>query len=299
MATIVLSEASDQLTPSASARDIAASTEAARLMGCKVYYIPQDFSVCETAENALAHIPVQAPESPGVWTGYIPSPERYEAIYTAALNKGIRLVNNPREHLTVQEFDQAYPKLTSLTPESFFITDIEQCADAVRAVGLPVFVKGVIQSRKARGWKACTAESVEELQALTKNLLELSDRTRGRVVVRKLVKLRHTRLSPQGFPMGREYRVFIYRQRVVGHGYYWEGDDPLKNLSDRELDEVLSLALDAAARLNVPYVAVDIGQTEDGKWIVIETGDPQFAGVSQISLFKLWGEISRLAEGGF
>src|SRR6478672_11844594 len=50
---IVLSEASEQLEPSASARDIRASTEAARLVGCRVFTIPPDFERCETAKNAL------------------------------------------------------------------------------------------------------------------------------------------------------------------------------------------------------------------------------------------------------
>ncbi|MEA5597018.1 hypothetical protein [Rivularia sp. UHCC 0363] len=28
-------------------------TQAAQLLGCKIYYIPRDFERCETAENAL------------------------------------------------------------------------------------------------------------------------------------------------------------------------------------------------------------------------------------------------------
>lgn len=40
---IVFSEASDQLPPSASTRDLFASTEAAKIAGCKVYTIPPEF----------------------------------------------------------------------------------------------------------------------------------------------------------------------------------------------------------------------------------------------------------------
>lgn len=54
---IVLAEAVEQLEPSASARDIVASTEAARLAGASVYTIPADFDGCGTAENALDHVP--------------------------------------------------------------------------------------------------------------------------------------------------------------------------------------------------------------------------------------------------
>ncbi|HWB60283.1 MAG TPA: ATP-grasp domain-containing protein [Chthoniobacteraceae bacterium] len=291
---IVISEASDQLTPSSSARDIAASTEAARLAGCRLYYIPQDFDVCQNATNALCHVPEQARESPGIWIGYIPAPEKYEDVYRAALDKRIRLLNNPAEHLRAQEFDAAYSRLLGLTPKTCIIHGVEECAAAVASVGLPVFVKGAVQSRKARGWKACVAYTLAELEELTRILLDLKQRSRGRVVVRELVRLRHTRKSAEDFPIGREYRLFIYEGRVVGSGYYWEGDDPLKELSKAEQAAVESLAREAAARLEVPYITVDIGQKEDGDWIVIETGDAQFSGVSQIPLLKLWHQLSQL-----
>lgn len=294
---IVLSEASDQLEPSASARDIKASTEAARLMGCRVFYIPHDFERCGDAENALAHVPAREQETPAVWVGYIPSFERYRAVYEAALGKNIRLLNDPEQHLTVQEFDRAYPLLRGMTPESRVVTGVEECREVAEQLGLPLFVKGAVQSLKAEGWDACVAHTPEELQRLTAYLLRSGERARGRVLVRRLVRLRHTRTSPQGFPLGREYRVFLYRRRVVAWGYYWEGNDSLKELAGSDRDEMLSVATEAAERLAAPYVAVDVGQAEGGQWLVIETGDPQFAGVSQISLFRLWGELRKIGEG--
>lgn len=293
---IVLSESSPQLAPSASAADLHKATEAARLTGCRVYPIPPDFSLCETAENALAHVPIQEAETPAVWIGYIPAPDRYEAICEAALHKRIRLINTLEQHLDAQEFDRAYPRLAELTPQSVTITSEEQCGEAVQALGLPLFVKGAVQSRKSRGWKACVAESADELRVLCRHLLTLENRSRGRVVVRRLEKLRHTRSSPGGFPLGREYRVFLYGQQVLGHGYYWEGDDPLKPLIAAEEDDVLEMAIEAAKRVGTPYIAVDIGQVEDGRWIVIETGDAQFSGVSQTPLLPLWSRLSRITD---
>jgi hypothetical protein len=57
---------------------------------------------------------------------------------------------------------------------------------------------------------------------------------------------------------------------------------------------MVDLAREAARRLEVPYVAVDVGQLEGGSWIVIETGDPQFSGVSTIPLLRLWHIISSI-----
>lgn len=290
---IVFSEASSQLTPSASAQSLNAVTEAAKIVGCRVMYIPQQ-ERCPSASDALAYMPAQDRETVGVWIGYIPSPEWYASIYNEALHKRIRLLNTPEEYQNAQEFDRAYANLQELTPTSIIIADIAECAEAVRQLGLPVFVKGAIQSRKASGWKACVAETSEELVRLCVPLFASDTRSRGRVVVRKLVRLRHHRISGEGFPFGREYRVFLHRQQVLGFGYYWEGDDPLKPLQPAEQTAVLTLALEAARRVGTPFVTVDIGQTEEGHWIVIETGDAQFSGTCQIPLLSLWHAIRNI-----
>lgn len=292
---IVLTEDSTNDVYSASAIDIKIATEAAKIMGFQVYYIPQDFSFCETAENALNHIPKQEKEILGLWIGYIPTPERYEAIYNAAICKGIKLLNTPEQHLNVAEFDRAYPKLLGLTPETIAIANIEQCQQVVNQLKFPIFVKGVVQSKKAQGWKACVAENLTDLQILTQELLTSKNGTRGRVIARKLVKLKHSRYSSNGFPLGREYRVFIYCEQILGWGYYWQGEDPLKKLDPSEEKQMLELAIAAAKNLNVPYISVDIGQLENGQWIVIETGDPQFSGVSQIPVLQLYKKIIQLS----
>ncbi len=134
---IVFSEFSPGLPPSSSTADLRKATEAAKLTGCEMYFIPQDFEQCETAENALAHVLVQEQETPAVWIGYIPDPNRYAAIYTAALVKNIRLLNSPEQHLTAQEFDRAYPRLMGLTPESVIITSEKDCADAAAQLVCP------------------------------------------------------------------------------------------------------------------------------------------------------------------
>jgi len=293
---IVLSEASPQLPLSASSRDISASTEAARLAQCDVYTIPADFERCENAENALAHIPSRANVTDAIWIGFIPPADRYAAIYDAAIRKNIRLPNTLDEHLNAQEFDRAYDRLGNLTPASRVVSTAAEARVAASEIGYPVFLKGVVQSRKSRGWKACVAADADELDVLVGALLSLENRSRGRIAVRQLVSLRHERVSAQGFPLGREFRAILWHGVIVGMGYYWEGDDPLKSLSSNEEREVRALAIEAARRLETPYVAIDIGQTTDGDWIVIESGDAQFSGVSQIPLFGLWHNLRQAAD---
>lgn len=292
MPIFVLSESWENLPSSASSRDLQTATEAARLAGCRVYAIPFDFADCDGADAALAHIPPQETPTPAIWIGYIPSPERYRELYQATLARNLYLINTPEEHANAQEFDRAYPFLSSLTPESAVVSASAEIPSVVACLGLPLFVKGAVQSRKSRGWKACVVYTEEEAIQRANELLSLENRSRGRVIFRRLVTFRHRRTAPGGdFPLGREFRAFLLRGEILALGYYWEGEDLLMHLSHEEEIIVRSLAEEAARRVGTPYIAVDIGQDEEGRWWVIETGDAQFSGRSQINPLALWNRL--------
>jgi len=293
---VVLAESMAQAAPSASARDNGMSVAAARLAGWQVYEFPQDFVQCGDADAALWHVPEQPRPTAAIWVGFIPSPERYAAVYEAARARNLYLPNSLEQHLEAQEFDRTYLRLGALTPESRVIRSIDEAEATAVALGLPVFVKGAVQSRKAKGVHACVAGTAEELVALTQALLELDNQSRGRVIVRRLLRLRHGRVAAGDFPLGREFRVFVLHGEIAGCGYYWEGEDSLSVMTVEERRVVLELALEAARRLETPYVAVDIGQEEGGWWWVIETGDAQFSGLSQIPPLALWKRLREIAE---
>lgn len=290
---IVFSEATDTGRPNASQMDLIKGTEAARLQGCRIFHIPADFSRCADAEGALNHIPAFDSAQAAVWLGFIPSPERYAAIYQAAASRNIYLLNTPEEHLNAQEFHRFYPRIEHLTPASVVIQSPDEIEAAAEQLGFPIFVKGTVQSRKARGLKACLAENPDELRQLSRHLWDLEARSRGRVIARRYVSLRHTRMAGE-FPQGREYRIFCYQAEVLGWGYYWDEEDDLAALDAEEKKNVLDLAGQAAELIGSPYIAVDIGQGEDGRWWVIEAGDAQFSGLSRVPRLALWAKLAEI-----
>src|SRR4051812_40062190 len=115
---VVLSEDSFVDPNTINGRELRSIVEAARMLGCRIYSIPTDFDECETAENALAYLPDFDVPVVGIWAGYIPSIERYTAIFDAAAAKGVYLINTPAQHQTAMEFDKFYGLLGELTPES-------------------------------------------------------------------------------------------------------------------------------------------------------------------------------------
>ncbi|RYE83720.1 MAG: DUF4343 domain-containing protein [Myxococcales bacterium] len=177
--------------------------------------------------------------------------------------------------------------MTRCTPRSVTIDgDHPLDEGAIAALGWPVFVKGALQSLKGHGLSSCVASSWDELHALVATLRGHA-LSRGRVIVREWVTLRHAGRRPGGLPQGREFRVFLLRGEVMGLGYYWgdgHEDEGEMTLGASERREVEALAGEAARRLSAPLVAVDVGQLTDGRWTVIEVGDPQFAGAGRIDL---------------
>ena len=290
MVPILLAESPLLLLPSASRDDIARSLEAARLANWRVFEMPPDFSQCESAEDALSHVPRQAETTPTVWLGYIPDAARYQAIYEAARALNLQLLNTPEQHRIVQEFDAAYPFLEGLTPHSIVVTSEAEARERAPEIGFPLFLKGAVQSRKGRGFSACVAHNETELDARVRELLELELRSRGRVILRELVRLRHTR-SHGDFPLGREFRAFLLDGEPLALGFYWPHADEGARLNAQERHTVEELVQKAARRLPARFVAVDVGQLESGEWTVIETGDPQFSGLSQIPALAYWNRL--------
>lgn len=291
---IVFSEATTDKS-SLNTRELSSITETARLFGCRVYTIPPNFDDCETAENALAYVPEFDTPQPGIWIGFIPSFERYEAIYEAAREKNVWLVNTPEQHRRAMEFDQFYPLVHDLTAKSLIIQSLEQLEKVEADLGYPVFVKGAIKSNKEEGLSAVVAQNYEELSVLATKILSSSYRSRGKVIVRELLKLKTIASDSKAFPISREYRAFVYQGKILSYGFYWDEYNESTSLQTNEKDEFILLIKEAAQRVDVPFLAVDVAQLETGEWKLIEVGDAQFCGLSKVPVLELWSKLKDIS----
>ncbi|KPL90730.1 ATP-grasp domain-containing protein [Herpetosiphon geysericola] len=292
---VVLSEATVQ-QHTVNARELNRITETARMLGLRVYALPPEPEQWADFEAVLAYVPVFEQPQTGIWVGYIPKPEHYAALYHAATTRNIWLINTPEQYQTAMEFDRFYPLLDELTPLSCVITELGQLAAAEDRLGWPIFVKGAIKSNKEQGWQACVATTSAELERLSAQLLSQPAQARGRVILRRLVQLRMLESHYQAFPLGREYRVFVYQNQVLAYGFYWDVPSEEFALNAAELASVKNLACEAARRVGTPFIAVDIGQLINGDWIVIEVGDGQFSGLSQVQALELWSQLKAKLE---
>jgi hypothetical protein len=292
---VVLSEDSFVDPNTINGRELRATVEAARMLGCRIYPIPVDFDACETAENALAYLPVFDVPVVGIWAGYIPSVERYTEIFEAAAAKGVFLINTPSQHQTAMEFDKFYPLLGELTPESVIVSGLDDLSTIEARLQFPIFVRGAVKSNKDQGWAACVARDRVELTAIAKGLLAREGRSRGKIIARRLVKFRTVATDKQSFPISREYRAFIHRGVVLAYGFYWDEYQDSVALTPADEQAITALSIEATRRVGTPFVAMDVGQLENGDWIVIELSDGQFAGLSQVTVFELWSKLAGIS----
>jgi hypothetical protein len=119
-----------------------------------------------------------------------------------------------------------------------------------------------------------------------------------RVVCREFIPLRPVEdPAPDRIPSSFEFRTFWWRGELVGFGpYWWQG---LRYLaSDEERESGLSVAREVASRLNITFLVVDIAQTLDGRWIVIECNDGQESGYAGVSPLGLWQNLLRIEKNG-
>jgi hypothetical protein len=259
--------------------------------GWEIFFLPKEFACQGRLGEIFSEIVPRQEKTLALWCGFVPSFSHYEAVYQHLAQKNLYLPNPPEAHQEIMELDRSLRCLRELTPESRLLESLEQAEEVVAQLGLPLFLKGAVFSLKEEGWESCVASTLEEVKAKYRAFPQRL--SRGRVIARKFLPLRKNGEILAGFPIAREFRFLLWRGEILAYGFYWPfGDDAFIALSEDEQKAVFPLVQEAAGRFRAPYVMIDIGQTEDGAWWVIESGDPQFAGISTIEMEPMVAKIT-------
>jgi hypothetical protein len=175
--------------------------------------------------------------------------------------------------------NQWYADLKDLTPHTWF--DITE----VTGPG-PWIVKGETNSRKDQWATHCYAENREALKQVIARLGNDPLLGNQALCIRKYIPLKaYGKHLETGIPLSDEYRFFVANQKIISGGYYWsehlsmienQGYYPSPhNVPETFLQEVIERIGNQA-----PYYALDVAQTQAGRWIVIELGDATMAGLA-------------------
>lgn len=221
----------------------------------------------------------------------------YHKTYNDLLRDGIRLVHTPAEYERCTTLSHWYPLIEDLTPISICFDNAPTANEVENRLRWPVFVKGSRQT--ARHLRSLSIiENAEQFEAAMKVYRETPLLSWQKIVCREYVPLRsigdeHTERIPSSF----EFRTFWWRGTCVGTGrYWWEGKR--YDWSPAERVAGLAVAKEAASRIGVPFLVIDVAQTISGHWIVIECNDGQESGYAGVSPIGLWQHIIQIERQG-
>lgn len=223
--------------------------------------------------------------------------EDYAARFGELEAEGIVLVHTPDEHLRAGELPHWYPVMADLTPRSVWFDRTPSVADVVAAgLAWPLFVKGQRQTSRHRR----SLSIIDGPAQFERAMAAYGDDPVLRwqqVVCRQFVPLRPVEdPSPDRIPSSFEFRTFWWRGQLVGLGRYWWEGKPYQ-LTEQERRAVLGVAGEAAARLGVTFLVVDVAQTADGRWLVIECNDGQESGYAGVPPVALWQNVIEIERG--
>jgi ATP-grasp domain, R2K clade family 3 len=212
----------------------------------------------------------------------------YDALYKKLTETGIFLIHSPEQHLLASELPRWYPLLEGLTPKSLWFSGPPDVAFLEQTFGFPFFLKGSRQTSRHRAALSIIRSPKEYCRAIEvyKNdpILRWQE-----LVCREFAQLRPVpSATTEKIPASFEFRSFWWRGHCVGAGQYWS---TAYNWTQAEEKAALAVAQAAAARLNLPFVVIDIAQTMAGEWIVIECNDAQESGYAAVSPFGLWQSL--------
>mgnify|MGYP001942853059 CR=1 FL=1 len=213
----------------------------------------------------------------------------YAQRYNDLLQFNVELIHTPEQYERSSKLPVWYPILEGLTPRSVWF-DTFPTPEAIEAhFDYPIFIKGERQTNKHSRHQSII-ESPQHLREVLQIWHNEPILRWQRVVCRHFERLRQ--VAPDlggGLPVSFEFRSFWWHGRCVGIGPYWTS--PRYSLNDAERRDALNLGRQAAGRLDLPFVVIDLAQTIDGRWIVIECNDAQDSGYAGVPRHLMWRHI--------
>jgi hypothetical protein len=203
---------------------------------------------------------------------------------------GLSLIHTPDQHYRASRLPHWYPLLEDLTPRSCWYDEPPTPEEVEGQFAWPVFVKGERQTdRHTR--KLSIASNKSEFAEIARAYSEIPLLKWQRITVREFVPLRPIEdVNPERIPSSFEFRTFWWRGELVGLGSYWF-QGKTYNLKEQERTECLATAREAAIRVDVPFLVIDVAQTAEGRWIVIECNDGQESGYAGVNALGMWQRI--------
>lgn len=161
-------------------------------------------------------------------------------------------------------------------------------------------VKGKTNSKKHSWNTHMFAKTKEDVPLVASRLLDDQLISEQGLVVREYIPLKQLGIGVNGLPITNEWRTFWISDRdevhLLAKGFYWTASHP--ELAERASWVKLAeeLVFTAAKRVSeyANFFVLDVAETKDGSWIVIEVNDAQMSGLCGCDPHELYRNLRRI-----
>lgn len=209
------------------------------------------------------------------------TPNIYEKFYNELLKKNIRLINTPSEYKHCHYLPESYSKIIKETPKSNWTKDIS-ISNVIKLSNEfgsnPIIVKDYVKSEKHNWEDACyipNASDKKKVKEVVSRFLELRGNYLNEgIVFREFIELEFlTEHSKSKMPLTKEFRIVFFNKKVVQTFNYWDEGN-----YDCEKPDIVFFQ-NIAERIESNFFTMDVAKKKNGKWIIMELGDGQVAGL--------------------
>jgi hypothetical protein len=305
---------SDPFEPKKPDPDWATEADIAKQCGYQVAFVHWESLVNDDdAAAAVKYVPDFEEPTPAIYRGWMLTSDQYEKLYEKLQVCLVDLINTPHQYRKAHEFPGWYLDLVDSTPDSAIIQKHEISVERILRTAQEmlgryehgILIKDYVKSRKHEWEEACFIPNMEKAQTVISNFLERQgDDLQGGVILRQFVPLKSIGKHPQsGMPMSEEFRIFWLNGHSINISEYWDEDayervthevpepdggweesmprsfSAPKSIEDLPSFETLGAL---AAKVDSQFFSMDLAQTADGEWIIMEIGDGQVSGFPQM-----------------
>jgi hypothetical protein len=202
--------------------------------------------------------------------------------------QGSRLINSAKQHHWIASFAW-YDALQAYTPRTWFSP-----AKALERNKGPWVLKGRTNSRKHDWNRSMFAADAPSFWRVYGELTRDEFIGRQELVFREYVPLKVLETGLNGLPFSNEWRFFFYRRSLLNFGYYWSSALP-ETIERAEMKpEGMELARKCAniAADHANFFVLDVAETAEGRWTLIEVNDGQCSGLSENAPDTLYANLS-------
>lgn len=219
----------------------------------------------------------------------------YQELEADLTNIGAKMINTYHQHRYIADMQNWYYDLEGLTPKTWF-----RASDVPMSEPGSFVLKGETNSKKFLWNTHMFAETRQDVGKVMVNLMNDGLVGSQSIYVRQYVGLKKYLDGEQGMPVTDEYRFFICDGEILSGAYYWSshledireecGVEPsVDDVPQEFLQEVIRRVGDSAR-----FWVLDVGQTKDGEWIVIELNDGQMSGLSENDPRTIYKRLSEV-----